>query len=83
MPKRRLSRKWVIEAALALAEEKGPEALGIRALAASLGTDPMALYRYIIDKADLEAAAADALLFKLPACPGGCGSSNCWRISTL
>ncbi|MBS2017095.1 MAG: TetR/AcrR family transcriptional regulator [Deltaproteobacteria bacterium] len=55
----KLGRDKILDEALALLAEKGFAALGMRALARRLGTDPMALYHYFPDKGALLAAAAD------------------------
>jgi AcrR family transcriptional regulator len=49
----------VIEAALALVDSEGLEALTFRRLARDLGVTPMALYRYVASKDELLAAMAD------------------------
>jgi AcrR family transcriptional regulator len=52
-PRGRLSRDGVLRAALALADERGIEALTMRDLAKRLGTEAMSLYRHVRDKADV------------------------------
>lgn len=49
----RLSRDAVIDAALALADRDGLEAVSMRAVAAHLGTAPMSLYRHVRNKSQL------------------------------
>jgi len=49
-PATRLSRERVLEAALALAEREGLEALSMRRIAQELDVWPMSLYRYFHDK---------------------------------
>src|SRR5690606_31699365 len=43
----------IVDAALALVDERGLEALTMRRLGAALGVDPMALYYYVADKRTL------------------------------
>jgi AcrR family transcriptional regulator len=54
-----LSRQAVVDAGLALADAEGLEALSIRRLASDLGVTPMALYRYVSNKAELISAVGD------------------------
>ena len=49
----RLNRDRVLEAAVALADEIGIDALSMRRLAQELGVVPMALYKHVTDKEDL------------------------------
>jgi TetR/AcrR family tetracycline transcriptional repressor len=71
-----LSRRTVIEAALALGDKEGLEALSLRRVARELGVTPMALYRYVDSKEGLLGAIADRAFeeFELPA-----GSDADWR----
>jgi len=64
-----LSRRAVIDAALALGDKEGVEAVSLRRLARELGVTPMALYRYVDSKEGLLAAIADRAFeeFELPA----------------
>lgn len=60
----------ILDAALALLEERGLAALTMRALARRLGADPMAVYHYYRDKnALLEAAAERAFAALRPRLP--------------
>jgi AcrR family transcriptional regulator len=72
-----LSRRTVIEAALALGDKEGLEALSLRRVARELGVTPMALYRYVDSKEGLLGAIADRAFeeFELPA-----GSDEDWRV---
>jgi AcrR family transcriptional regulator len=47
---RSLSRDFVLESAVALADEVGIEALTIRKLATAMGTKPMSIYRHLPSK---------------------------------
>ena len=48
-----LSRARVLEAAVALADDQGLEALSMRRLGAELGVEAMSLYNHVADKDDL------------------------------
>jgi AcrR family transcriptional regulator len=53
IPRKRLSRARVLEAAVALADRIGLEAFSMRGLAQELGVVPMALYKHFANKDDL------------------------------
>jgi AcrR family transcriptional regulator len=57
----RLSRELVVEMARRLLDEVGFEAFSMRALADALGASPMALYRHVASRSDLEVAVARAV----------------------
>lgn len=57
----RLSRRSVVESALALADEKGLDSLTIRGLARHLGVSPMALYWHFKNKDELLAGIANLM----------------------
>ncbi|MEU3934216.1 helix-turn-helix domain-containing protein [Streptomyces sp. NPDC029044] len=57
-----LSEDLIVETALRLIGEHGPEALSVRRLGAALGCDPTALYRYFHDTDDLVLAIADRII---------------------
>jgi TetR/AcrR family tetracycline transcriptional repressor len=57
----RLTKAVVVDRALALADEVGPEALTIRKLATDLGVTPMALYWHFRSKDDLLLGIADRI----------------------
>lgn len=52
----RFDRERVVVAAVGFLDELGPQALSMAALAGRLGVTPMALYRVIEDRRDLESA---------------------------
>ena len=52
----RFDRESVVAAAVELLDEQGPQALSIAALAKRLDVTPMALYRVVEDRRDLESA---------------------------
>jgi AcrR family transcriptional regulator len=61
----KITRQAVIDAALALVEGEGPEALSLRRLAGNVGVTANALYRYFDSRDDLLAASADAVIQRL------------------
>jgi TetR/AcrR family transcriptional regulator, tetracycline repressor protein len=61
-PRRRLTRRVVLDAALALIDEGGLEACSMRALAERLGVTPRAPYRHVADKEDLLRGVAGLIL---------------------
>ncbi|MFP1628326.1 TetR/AcrR family transcriptional regulator [Streptomyces sp. 5K101] len=56
-----LDARIIVDAALALCDEQGAEALTVRKLAARLGVDPSSLYRHVADKDELHLLLADRL----------------------
>jgi AcrR family transcriptional regulator len=61
-----LSREQVLDATLALAEERGLDAVSMREVARRLGVTPMALYRHVGDKQGLLDGLVERLLDELP-----------------
>ena len=61
----RLSREVVLTTALALVDAEGLDALSMRRLGAELGRDPMGLYRYAKNRADLLDGITELVLEKL------------------
>ncbi|MFD3503599.1 TetR/AcrR family transcriptional regulator [Streptomyces sp. NPDC058676] len=57
-----LSEDLIVETALRLIGEHGPEGLSVRRLGTALGCDPTALYRYFRDTDDLLLAIADKVI---------------------
>ncbi|MEU7722078.1 TetR/AcrR family transcriptional regulator [Streptomyces tibetensis] len=57
-----LSEELIVQTALRLIGEHGPEALSVRRLGAALGCDPTALYRYFHGTDDLVLAIADRII---------------------
>jgi AcrR family transcriptional regulator len=57
----RLDRDAVLRAAIALADERGLRAVGVRQVAERLGVTPMALYRHVGGKDELFDGVADVL----------------------
>ena len=61
-----LSRARIVEAACALADEGGLEAVSLRKVAAALGAGPMRLYGYLDTKEELLDLMADAVYGEIP-----------------
>lgn len=57
-----LSEDLIVDTALRLIGEHGPEALSVRRLGTALGCDPSALYRYFDGTDDLVLAIADRII---------------------
>ncbi|MEU5044485.1 TetR/AcrR family transcriptional regulator [Streptomyces griseorubiginosus] len=66
-------REEILDAALAIADERGLEAVSMRALAERVGVTPMALYRHVKDKAALLDGMVGRLLSALLPTDGGDG----------
>jgi AcrR family transcriptional regulator len=64
-PVSRLTRSDVLDATLALAEERGLAAVSMRGVARRLGVTPMALYRHVGDKQGLLDGLVERLLDEL------------------
>jgi AcrR family transcriptional regulator len=61
----RIDQRKVLDAALAVADRDGVEALGIRRVARVLAVTPMALYRYVDGREGLVDALSEALFERL------------------
>lgn len=61
-PKQRLSTAEVVEAAIALADKEGVQALSMRKVAQAVGVSPMSLYTYVPSKAELVDMMFDRVL---------------------
>jgi TetR/AcrR family tetracycline transcriptional repressor len=61
-PDEPLTRGGIVEAALAIVDEKGLAALSMRRLATALGVDPMAFYNHLPNKAALYDAIVEAIV---------------------
>ncbi|MET7335084.1 GntR family transcriptional regulator [Nonomuraea sp. NPDC005650] len=59
VPKGSLNRRYVLHAAIAIADAEGLDAVSMRRLAAELGTGPMSLYRHVTGKDELVTQMAD------------------------
>jgi TetR/AcrR family tetracycline transcriptional repressor len=69
--RRRLDRRQVLEAALALVDRDGLEALNMRRLGTELGVDPMAVYHYVESKERLLDGIAELLWEEVARPPAG------------
>jgi len=61
-PRRSLGLPQVVDAALQVVDEGGPDALSVRAVAARLGVNPNALYTYVASRAALEREIVERVL---------------------
>ena len=69
-------REEILDAALAIADERGLEAVSMRALAERVGVTPMALYRHVKDKAALLDGMVGRLLSALLPADGADGADG-------
>ena len=82
---RSLGRAEIVAAAIGLADEAGPEALTMKAVAARLGSySAMALYRYVYSKDGLVDLMLDAAAgeIPLPGRPGPGWREDLWELAT-
>ena len=68
-PRPRLTVDAVVEAAVAIADESGLDAVTMRAVADRVGSSPMTLYTYVPGKAELLDLMLDALYVAMPRAP--------------
>jgi len=61
-----IDRRQILDVTLEIAEERGLQAVSMRAVADRLGVTPMALYRHVADKQDLLDGLVERLLDELP-----------------
>jgi TetR/AcrR family tetracycline transcriptional repressor len=64
-PRRALTEREILDAALALLDAGGPDAASIRRIAAAVGVAPNAVYTYFPDKAAVQRALVERLLGQL------------------
>ena len=76
MPRQNLSRQRILEAAVALIDENGLEALSMRRLAQSLDVEAMSLYRHVKNKAALLDGIHETILSEIAIDPD---ASVPWR----
>ena len=69
----KLSRERILDAALAVVDAEGWDALSMRRLAQELDVWPMAVYRHFRDKEELLAAVAATAADRIPAADDGGG----------
>ncbi|MDV8146961.1 TetR/AcrR family transcriptional regulator C-terminal domain-containing protein [Arthrobacter sp. B10-11] len=67
--RKRLSREMVLQTALGLVDAEGLEALSMRRLGQALDRDPMGLYRYAANRADLLDGITELVLNELAIFP--------------
>jgi AcrR family transcriptional regulator len=79
--KTRLTRAMLADAAIAIADKEGFDAVSIRRLASELGAGAMTLYHYIQTKADLVALMDDALIGEIVVPDGELPSD--WRAALV
>jgi AcrR family transcriptional regulator len=68
-PRHTLSHELIVERALAVLDERGPDGLTMRGLAGELGVGPMALYTWFRSKDELLDAVRDQVLRGLAGTP--------------
>src|SRR5262245_58335068 len=80
-PKPRYSVDQVVDAAIAVADAEGLQAISVRRIAQELGVSPMAVYTYVPSKAELVGLMFDRVLGETGEAAEGQG----WRdaLSTL
>lgn len=78
-PKPRISREAVVDAAVAVADAEGLEAVSMQRVAAELGYTTMSLYRYVDSKEDMLALMYDRAMKAEPPGPRADGD---WRAGT-
>ncbi|WDZ82420.1 TetR/AcrR family transcriptional regulator [Micromonospora cathayae] len=74
-PRAPLTRKRVLDTAVALADEGGVDALSMRRIAQALGVVPMALYKHVANKNELLDGMVDVLVGEIDPPVDGVG----WR----
>lgn len=78
-PRRRLSRRRVLETAISRADQGGLDALTMRSLAEELGVVPAALYRHIANKDDLIDEMVDMVFAEIRLPAGGADWATAMR----
>jgi AcrR family transcriptional regulator len=61
-----IDRAAILAASLQLADEHGLAAVTMQAVAGRLGVTPMALYRHVVNKADLLDGVVESILLEVP-----------------
>jgi AcrR family transcriptional regulator len=77
-PRGRLSKERVLQAAVALADRDGIEALSMRKLAEELGVEAMSLYYYVANKDDILAGMLELVMEEIETPSGGPGTQG-WK----
>ena len=70
-PRRRLSRQIVLDAAVAMADQQGIEAVSMRRLAQELGVEAMSLYHWFGKKTDIYQGMLEAVWAEVELPPAG------------
>ena len=70
---RKLERDSIVDAAIALVDEQGPDSLSMRALAKQLGVNHATLFNYFDSADEVQAAAIERLYAEIPPLPPGLG----------
>jgi AcrR family transcriptional regulator len=78
-PRLPLSKQRVLDAAVALADTRGVEALSMRNLAQELGVVPMALYKHVANKDDLLDGMIDVVVGEIDPPPPQRGTDWDWK----
>ncbi|MBF6523856.1 TetR/AcrR family transcriptional regulator [Nocardia farcinica] len=78
MTEPKLSREAIVDAAIALADEDGLDALSMRRIADRMGVGAMSLYRHVAGKDELIAAMTDEVAGRYPY-PSAAGRGWTWR----
>jgi AcrR family transcriptional regulator len=78
-----LTRKRVLDTAVALADEGGVEALSMRRIAGALSVVPMALYKHVANKNELLDGMVDVLLGEIDPPADGVGWKRALRLRVL
>jgi len=64
-PRIPLSRERILEAAIAIADEEGLEALTMRRLGSELGVQAMSLYNHVANKDDLRLGIVEIVMAEI------------------
>jgi AcrR family transcriptional regulator len=79
MPRAALSRKRVLQAAVALADREGIEALSMRKLGQKVGVEAMSLYNHVRNKEDILNGMVDAVFSEIDLPSSGMDWSTAMR----
>jgi AcrR family transcriptional regulator len=82
-PRTPLSKARVLDAAVALADEGGVDALSMRKIALALGVVPMALYKHVANKNELLDGMIDAVVGEIDPPAAGVGWKTAIRMRVL
>ena len=82
-PRTPLSKARVLDAAVALADEGGVDALSMRKIAQALGVVPMALYKHVANTNELRDGMIDAVVGEIDPPAAGVGWKTAIRMRVL